>query len=153
MVNHVGTTGDGKDKLMELIGTKALEMRKDFFVLSLHPRCWHCETYILTPERYRCSVSREVGNKECVEQFLVLVLVLVLVSSCLQACDADLVACFQKLRVVLLFFVFICVSLFLFLSLSLQLQVHPVSRVLRQRSGVEQSVGSRSNQAIELSVG
>ena len=51
---------------MELIGTKALEMRKDFFVLSLHPRCWHCETYILTPERYRCSVSREVGNKECV---------------------------------------------------------------------------------------
>ena len=59
-------TGDGKDKLMELIGTKALEMRKDFFVLSLHPRCWHCETYILTPERYRCSVSREVGNKECV---------------------------------------------------------------------------------------
>ena len=51
-----------------------------------------------------------------------LVLVLVLVSSCLQACDADLVACFQKL---LFFF-----SLFLFVSPSSSLSLYNYRYIL-----------------------
>ena len=58
------TNGDGSDKLMKTLAENALKMRKDFLVISLHPRCFHCDDYILTPERYRCSVSRENKNKK-----------------------------------------------------------------------------------------
>merc|ERR1711865_759953 len=54
---------DGYDKLMKSLGDKALEMRKDFLVVNLHPKCFHCEKYIVDPERYRCSLSRENNNK------------------------------------------------------------------------------------------
>ena len=48
---------------MKSLGDKALEMRKDFLVVNLHPKCFHCEKYIVDPERYRCSLSRENNNK------------------------------------------------------------------------------------------
>ena len=48
---------------MKSLGAKALEMRKDFLVVNLLPKCFHCEKYIVDPERYRCSLSRENNNK------------------------------------------------------------------------------------------
>ena len=34
-------------------------MRKDFLVVHLTPRCWHCDKYIMDPVRYRCERTRK----------------------------------------------------------------------------------------------
>merc|ERR1712127_79539 len=42
------------------------QMKEDFIVIQLLPRCWACEKYILTRQRYVCKRSRERGDKKYV---------------------------------------------------------------------------------------
>jgi hypothetical protein len=55
---------DTPDQLMKKLGEVMSQMKDDFIVIQLLPRCWCCEEYILTSYRYVCKRSRERGHKK-----------------------------------------------------------------------------------------
>lgn len=48
-----------QDLIVPRLAERAIEMRKDFLVVHLTPRCWHCDKYIMEPVRYRCERTRK----------------------------------------------------------------------------------------------
>ena len=54
------------DALMCKLATAMGQMKDDFIVVQLTPRCWCCEQYILSVDRYACKRSREWGDKNYV---------------------------------------------------------------------------------------
>jgi hypothetical protein len=52
------------DTLAKMLGEGLSMMKDDFIVIQLLPRCWNCEEYILSEQRYVCKRSRERGHKK-----------------------------------------------------------------------------------------